>query len=160
VNWTSAYQALSDDPVKCDFVVLAREAADVARDVIPEIKKQLDGERKDVVGPKRLERYVGKYCNEVRTLCIWVRQGQDGLWMDFQGIEVENYEMRHYDGDVLEWLMVRDEMVKRGRNPVGYALWWVTRAMWIGCIGALKRIFRVKAWNSGKIRNKANHAQG
>jgi hypothetical protein len=114
-------QAQCDNLVKHDFVAFARETADAARDVVPWIERQLGEERGDVLGPQGLDRYVGKYYNEVRTLCIWVRQGQDGLWMGFQGIEVENYRMRHYNGNVFEWLMTRDEMVRRGGNPIGYA---------------------------------------
>jgi hypothetical protein len=93
-------ETMFEDPVKHHFVALVREAADAAGEVVPRIEKQLDGQRGDVVKPKRLDRYVGKYCNEVRTFCVCVREREDGLWTNFQGNEVENYRLRHYGGDV------------------------------------------------------------
>jgi hypothetical protein len=151
-------QALFKDPVRHDFVALARETAEAVRDVVPRIEKQLDGERGDVVGPKRLDRYVGKYYNEVRTFCVCVREREDGLWTDFQGNEVENYRMRHQNADVFEWLMTRDEMVRRGRNSVRFAEYWKIRFV-VGEESDVNRFYwgnekdlQGEAWNLGKIR--------
>lgn len=120
-------QALFNDPVKYDFVQLAKDTANTARNVIPAVEAQLEKERGNVAAPKSLHKYVGKYYNKVKTFCMHITEKEGVLWMNLQGHEVENYQLHHYTGDEFSWLMTRNEQIKRGRNPIGYAEYWKIR---------------------------------
>lgn len=93
-------QTLYDDPVKHDFVQLARDTAESARNVIPTIKAQLKAERGSLFQHKPLDEYVGRYFNKARTFYMHIARKEDELWMNLQGNEVENYQLHHYNGDV------------------------------------------------------------
>ncbi|KAF2809390.1 putative D-aminoacylase [Mytilinidion resinicola] len=118
---------LFDDPVSYDFVKLARDTAETARNMIPQIKAQLERERGSVAAPKSLDKYVGKYYNKVQTFYMHITEKHGVLWMNLQGNKDENYQLHHYNGDEFTWLMTRNEQVKRGRNPIGYAEYWKIR---------------------------------
>jgi hypothetical protein len=120
-------QALFNDPVKYDFVQLAKDTANTARNVIPAVEAQLEKERGNVAAPKSLHKYVGKYYNKVKTFCMHITEKEGVSWMNLQGHEVENYQLHHYTGDEFSWLMTRNEQIKRGRNPIGYAEYWKIR---------------------------------
>jgi hypothetical protein len=63
----------------------------------------------------------------VKTFFMHITDKEGVLWMNLQGHEVENYQLHHYTGDEFSWPMTRNEQIKRGRNPIGYAVYWKIR---------------------------------
>ncbi|KAK1833468.1 putative D-aminoacylase [Podospora conica] len=120
-------QTLFDDPVKHDYVALARDTLSFGLSSYERIENEFKAElqNKTASAPKPLRSYVGKYYNQMKTFYMDITiKGDDELWLNLQGNAVENYRLRHHDGDEFSWHMPRNEQVKRGRNPITYMEYW------------------------------------
>jgi CubicO group peptidase (beta-lactamase class C family) len=158
-------ETLFNDPTKHDYIKLTTETAETARNVIPQIKAQLENERGDVGNPKTRNKYVGRYYNTVKTFFMHISEKDDELWMNLQGNKVETYRLQHYNGDEFSWLMTRIEMVKRGRNPIGYAEYWKIRFV-SGDDGGVSKLYWViekdlpgEGMELTKDTDEVNHAE-
>ncbi|KAK4208062.1 hypothetical protein QBC37DRAFT_444141 [Rhypophila decipiens] len=119
-------QTLFDDPVKHDYVALARDSLSFGLEAYDRIEQQFRAElhNKTIICPKPLGAYVGKYYNEVKTFYMDISIKDKELWLNLQGNAVENYRLKHHNGDEFSWHMPRNEQVRRGRNPITYMDIW------------------------------------
>ena len=77
--------------------------------------KALERERQNDKPPKPLPAYVGIYWNAQRCLKIVVALCNDKLSWALQGLEAEEYELEHYEGDTFVWVRDRNYLTARGR---------------------------------------------
>ena len=121
-------QTLFDDPVKHDYVALARDTLSFGLSTYERIENEFKAELQNKTvraAPKPLRSYVGKYYNQMRTFYMDITIKGDGeLWMNLQVNAVENNHLRHHNGGEFSWHMPRNEQVKRGRNPITYMEYW------------------------------------
>ncbi|KAK3938744.1 putative D-aminoacylase [Diplogelasinospora grovesii] len=73
-------QTLFNDPVKHDYVALARDTLAFGLETYDRID-------------------LGKCYNEVKTFFMDISLKGDELWMNLQGNAVENYRLKHHNGD-------------------------------------------------------------
>lgn len=137
-------QTLFDDPIKHDYVTLARQTLAFGLETYDRIESQFAAElaNQTVKAPKTPDSYVGKYWNQVKTFFMHITNKDGELWMNLQGNEVENYKLKHHNNDEFTWHMPRNEQVKRGRNPITYMEYWKIKFD-CGLGNTAKRIFWV-----------------
>jgi len=52
----------------------------------------------------------------------------DELRKNLQGNAVENYKLKHHNGDEFTWHMPQNDQVRRGRNLIAYMEYWKIKA--------------------------------
>jgi hypothetical protein len=135
-------QTLFEDPHVHDYLSLARETLSFGLNSYERIEGELRAEVVNYTQPKQLDSYVGKYYNAVRTFFMDITKKDDQLWMNLQGNAVENYPLKHHNGNEFSWHMPRNEQVKRGRNPITYMEYWKIKFD-VGESGVARKIFWV-----------------
>jgi len=109
-------QTLFDFPVKHDYFDWVRRTVDKELEWYPNTKSALEDRKAHGTKPRPLEQYVGEYRNEGDYFTISVfAKGENGLYMQLQGLEEEVYQLEHYEHDTFCWLQPRNELVSRGR---------------------------------------------
>ncbi|KAK0648954.1 putative D-aminoacylase [Cercophora newfieldiana] len=120
-------QTLCNDPFRHDYVALARRTLSPGLSAYDRIEGEFKAELQNKIptAQKPLTSYEGDFYNETRTffIHIWIKNCNE-LWMNFQGNQMENYRLKHHNGDEFSWHMTWNEQVKRGRNPVTYMEYW------------------------------------
>ncbi|KAL8791715.1 MAG: hypothetical protein Q9195_005722 [Heterodermia aff. obscurata] len=117
-------ETVLDVPEPNDYLALAKLSARNSNALWDDMRVE---RKKMDMPPRALERYVGRYCNRPRNFVLEIELRGDGLVMCFQGKWQQGYSLRHYEGDVFEWLLTRDESVRRGRFPVTWKEFYLLR---------------------------------
>lgn len=105
---------------KNDYVSLAIQFRNMTLNIIKNIEEKLQRERQLGTSCRPLEDYCGRYWNAIHNFCIDVFKEDDGLSFRLQDIKSETYTMQHHQNNSFSWLMSYQEIVERGRGPIGY----------------------------------------
>ncbi|KAH7164960.1 beta-lactamase/transpeptidase-like protein [Fusarium sp. MPI-SDFR-AT-0072] len=108
---------LGDATENIDFQQLAIMAAKAAPKLAENIEAELEKRRKNGTKPLDIKAYTGCYWNALCNFHIDVRVHGGRLYMNFQGIENETYELRHYHHHSWTWNVSHNETSKQGRFP-------------------------------------------
>lgn len=119
------FETLLDSKEKNDYVDPARRSAARHLSLFDEVENDLAEENQDGTSPRPISEYVGKYWNLagnwfIKILTLPASAGEcDGekklLFMAFQGLLDDLYELKHYHNDVFTWRPTRDDAFRRGR---------------------------------------------
>ncbi|KAF5586006.1 beta-lactamase transpeptidase [Fusarium subglutinans] len=85
------------------FLNLTTVAAKAAPDPAVKMEDELQMRRERGTGHSNLEAYTGRYWNSLRNSRINVSVRNDPLYVNFQGIVNETYELRHYHHNSWTW---------------------------------------------------------
>jgi CubicO group peptidase (beta-lactamase class C family) len=118
-------QTLFDFPKKNDYLKWVKRSVEAEREWYPKISKELDDARNPDTEPKELRDYVGSYVNEEEYFMIAIKIDDGRLIMSFQGRTDEEFELRHYEHDTFCWLQPRNDLVKRARNVLQPAKYYL-----------------------------------
>ncbi|KAG8531474.1 uncharacterized protein KY384_003103 [Bacidia gigantensis] len=109
-------ETILDSPDPSDFVQLAKDAVKNHISKFPAMEKDLEESRVSNRPSKPLKSYVGKFWIYEHDFLVEIRlKDPQILQVDFQGLDSQLWEMRHYQDDTFLWLTSRDEQAKRGR---------------------------------------------
>ena len=140
-------QNLFDDPVKHDFVSIARRTLASGLGSYDRTEQQFQAmlSAREPTPPEPLEAYIGKYFNAAKTFFLHITVKSGNLWMNMQGHAAENYRLKHLGSNAFSWYMSRNEQVKRGRIPIPYLDYWTIKFD-LGAFGGTGRI----SWTAEK----------
>ncbi|KAH7255205.1 beta-lactamase/transpeptidase-like protein [Fusarium redolens] len=110
-------QKLSGSTENIDFRQLSSMAAKAAPALAEKIEPDLEKGRERGTKHLGLEAYTGHYWNALHNFRIDVSVRHGRLYMKFQGIENENYELRYYYHHSWIWNVSHNDTAKQGRFP-------------------------------------------
>ncbi|KAG5756166.1 hypothetical protein H9Q70_001250 [Fusarium xylarioides] len=108
---------LSGSTKSVDFLHMATVAAKAALSLPEKIEDELKKRRERGTRLLDLEAYTGRYWNTLHNFRFDVSIRHGRLYMTFQGIESETYELRHYHHHSWTWNVSHNETAKQGRYP-------------------------------------------
>ncbi|KAF5565556.1 beta-lactamase family [Fusarium napiforme] len=108
---------LSGSTESIDFPGLAIVAAKAALSLPEKIEDELQKRRESGTSHLDPEAYTGRYWNDLRNFRIDVKVLNGRLYMNFQGIASETFELRHYHHHSWTWNVTHNETAKLGRHP-------------------------------------------
>ncbi|RDL33001.1 Uncharacterized protein BP5553_08440 [Venustampulla echinocandica] len=117
-DWISQaiMEVIYDAPIRHDYEAFAREAAAKVLDHLPSLKRIQ--EKHQLMGTKPslpLSSYAGKYQHDKTSFWIEIAVVKECLSICFMGVEMETYELRHYQDDTFTWMISFNEAARRGR---------------------------------------------
>lgn len=108
---------LSGSTESIDFLHLTTVAARAALSLPEKIEDELETRRERGTRHLDLEAYTGRYWNALHNFRIDVSVLDGRLYMTFQGIVNETYELKHYHHHSWTWNASHNETAKQGRYP-------------------------------------------
>ncbi|KAF5600689.1 beta-lactamase transpeptidase [Fusarium pseudoanthophilum] len=108
---------LSGSTESIDFPRLAIAAAKAALSLSEKIEDELQKRRERGTSHLDLKAYTGRYWNALHNFHIDVSIRNSHLYMTFQGIGNETYELKHYYHHSWTWNVSHNETAKLGRYP-------------------------------------------
>lgn len=111
-------QALFEDQEPIDWIKTTQDSRDRMLAKYTDFKSTLANERIPKTSHKSPESYVGNYYVDLGLFLIKISRkdsSEDILEIAFQGLKSHAYDLRHYNFDVFEWSLRRNETAKRGR---------------------------------------------
>ncbi|KAF5563743.1 beta-lactamase transpeptidase [Fusarium phyllophilum] len=108
---------LSGSTESIEFLHLATVAAKAALSLPEKIEDELQKRRERGTRHLDLKAYTGRYWNALHNFSIDVGVLNGHLYMTFQGIVNETYELRHYHHHSWTWNVSHNETAKQGRYP-------------------------------------------
>ncbi|KAG8411496.1 hypothetical protein J3458_015553 [Metarhizium acridum] len=113
-------QALFEFDDGNDYVALAKEANRRTLAQFDRVGKEIKDMRAACLGsqPRRLTTFTGRYVHSSELFFIDISlqpTEADRLYLNFQGLKDQTYELRHLCNNVFEWALTHDESKKRGR---------------------------------------------
>ncbi|KAL9627990.1 MAG: hypothetical protein Q9164_007425, partial [Protoblastenia rupestris] len=122
-------EALFESKDPHDFVAWAKASANSTRRWEGRIREKLDSERTPGTSPRPLEEYTGQYFNSLGNMFIEVKFKSDRLSIAFQGLEVDEWYLDHFEFDTFIWLPTFTELAGSGREALHKAEYFKMRFM-------------------------------
>jgi hypothetical protein len=108
---------LSRSTESIGFPHFATMAAKTALSLPEKAEDELHKRREKGTSHLDLEAYTGRYWNALHNFHIDVSIRHSCLYMNFQGIANETYELRHYHHHSWTWNVSHNETARLGRYP-------------------------------------------
>ena len=118
-------QTLFDFPKKIDYPHWVKRSVEAERAWYSKVADELELARRPDTEPKQLDNYVGVYVSGERYFMIVIKVKNEMLVMSFQNRKDEEFELRHYEYDTFCWLQPRNDLVKRARNVLQPAKYYL-----------------------------------
>ena len=122
-------QVVLDSPNPVDYVDMARKCAARLLKHYHDIEKALQADRIPDSLPMPLECYEGRYFNTQGNFHIEIQRHPDHpnsptLRLAFQGLQSQEYDLRHLRENTFEWSLTEDEAARRGRyHEISVEFW-------------------------------------
>lgn len=117
-DWISQMiiEEIFEAPIRHDYERMVSEVSNKILDHLPSVGRELEKNRRHGTSPPYpLDDYSGTFWSDTFNFKIDVRVQGDHLSITFNGVEVETYDLMHYEHNTRVWWMPYDESCKRGR---------------------------------------------